>query len=87
MSTMLWKPSEESIRQSNMYRFMQFINQRYDRNFDGYAALYEWSVRHIPEFWGVHVGFCRNHPFPTLREGRETTFPKCPAPAGSPARN
>ena len=51
MSKMLWKPSEESIRQSNMHRFMQLVNARHRQKFDEYTPLYRWSVEHIPEFW------------------------------------
>jgi len=53
MSKMLWKPSEESIRQTNMYRFMQFINSKYNQKMKDYASLYEWSVQNIPEFWAA----------------------------------
>jgi len=34
-----------------MYRFMQFVNQRYDRNFSDYPALYQWSIDQIPDLW------------------------------------
>jgi acetoacetyl-CoA synthetase len=51
MAKMLWKPSEESIRQSNMYHFMQLINAKYQQKLDAYAPLYEWSVQNIPAFW------------------------------------
>jgi len=51
MSKMLWKPSEESIRQSNMYRFMQIVNQKYHQALNEYDSLYQWSVENIPEFW------------------------------------
>jgi len=51
MAEMLWKPSDESIRQSNMYRFMQFVNSKCNQKFTQYAALYAWSVRNIADFW------------------------------------
>jgi len=51
MAKLLWTPSEERIRNSNMYRFMQFVNQRYDRNFSDYPALYQWSIDQIPDLW------------------------------------
>jgi acetoacetyl-CoA synthetase len=51
MAKMLWKPSEDSVRQSTMYRFMQFINSKYQQKLDAYAPLYEWSIQNIPEFW------------------------------------
>jgi acetoacetyl-CoA synthetase len=51
MAEMLWKPSDESIRQSNMHRFMQCINSKYNQKFTHYAPLYAWSVRNIADFW------------------------------------
>ncbi len=51
MDKLLWKPSEERIRNTNMYRFMNFINERFDKDFTEYELLYRWSVENIPDFW------------------------------------
>ncbi|MDO9565494.1 MAG: acetoacetate--CoA ligase [Candidatus Desulfaltia sp.] len=51
MSKLLWEPSEQRIKNSNMYRFMNFINNRYSRNFVDYNSLYQWSIENIPDFW------------------------------------
>jgi acetoacetyl-CoA synthetase len=51
MAKMLWKPSEARIKNSHMYRFMNFVNKKYQKKFTEYAPLYEWSVENIPEFW------------------------------------
>jgi acetoacetyl-CoA synthetase len=51
MAEMLWKPSEERIKNSNMYRFMSFIHERHGKDFSEYASLYQWSIDHIPDFW------------------------------------
>jgi hypothetical protein len=32
MGKLLWKPSEEQIMRSNMYRFMMFVNGRHQLN-------------------------------------------------------
>ena len=53
MGKMLWQPSEERVRNSNMYRFMSFVNDRYEQTFTAYDGLYAWSVNHIPEFWAA----------------------------------
>ena len=53
MAKLLWKPSEEQIKNSNMYRFMNFINEKHGQNFEDYGPLHEWSVANIPEFWGA----------------------------------
>jgi acetoacetyl-CoA synthetase len=36
-----------------MYRFMQFINSKYNQKMDDYTSLYDWSVQNIPEFWAA----------------------------------
>jgi acetoacetyl-CoA synthetase len=51
MTGLLWKPSEERIKSSNMYRFLLFINERYRLNLNDYDGLYRWSIDHIPDFW------------------------------------
>jgi acetoacetyl-CoA synthetase len=57
MAKLLWKPSEERIKNSNMYRFMNFVNKRYGTNFTEYRPLYKWSVDNIPEFWAAFWDF------------------------------
>jgi acetoacetyl-CoA synthetase len=51
MAKKLWQPSDERIKSTNMYRFMGVINEKYDKNFSEYGALYQWSIDNIPEFW------------------------------------
>ncbi|MGD2187022.1 MAG: acetoacetate--CoA ligase, partial [Desulfobacterales bacterium] len=57
MAELLWKPSEEQIKETNMFRFMNFINETYDQSFNEYAPLYKWSVENIPEFWAAFWKF------------------------------
>ncbi|MFW6099159.1 MAG: acetoacetate--CoA ligase [Thermodesulfobacteriota bacterium] len=59
MAKLLWQPSEERIRQSNMYRFMNYVNERYNTDFTEYNPLYQWSVDHIPDFWAAMWDFAR----------------------------
>ena len=51
MSKPLWKPSEQRIKASNMYRFMQDVNNTYGTHCADYDALYQWSVENIAAFW------------------------------------
>ena len=53
MSKQLWKPSEDEIKKSNMYRFMGFVNETYQRDFKDYASLYQWSVENISDLWSA----------------------------------
>ena len=50
-SELLWKPSIERIKEINMYRFMQTVNQKHGENFENYVQLYQWSIKNIPDFW------------------------------------
>ncbi len=51
MGKLLWKPSEERITGSNMYRFMTFVNGRHQQQFTDYDGLYAWSISNIADFW------------------------------------
>jgi acetoacetyl-CoA synthetase len=47
----LWKPSEQRVKGSNMYRFMQEVNRTCGTGFTDYEGLYQWSVAHLADFW------------------------------------
>jgi len=51
MADLLWQPSEDRIKGTNMYRFVNFINKRYNKRFGEYGELYRWSIENIPDFW------------------------------------
>jgi acetoacetyl-CoA synthetase len=51
MKQPLWKPSDQRIKEANMSKFVEFVNQRYGERFKGYFDLYEWSVKSIHDFW------------------------------------
>jgi acetoacetyl-CoA synthetase len=53
MEKMLWKPSDERAKSTYMYRFMQFVNEKHNKDFTEYQPLYQWSVDNIPEFWAA----------------------------------
>jgi acetoacetyl-CoA synthetase len=57
MGKLLWRPSPERIERTRMNRFMEVVNGRFSLSLDGYEALYQWSIRHIPEFWAVFWDF------------------------------
>ena len=51
MSKLLWEPSEQRIKSSNIYRFMQNVNEKYGTHFSEYEALHQWSVNNLENFW------------------------------------
>jgi acetoacetyl-CoA synthetase len=62
MSKMLWKPSQERVESSNMYRFMKSANP----DFPDYAQLYDWSINNSEKFWAAvweFVGIKTSKPY------------------------
>lgn len=57
MSKILWRPSPERINQSNMYRFIGFVNTRHGLSLTEYDELYHWSVENIADFWSAMWNF------------------------------
>ena len=53
MKTPLWTPSEERIKQANMTRFTNYVNEKYGKEFTSYDELYQWSIDNIPHFWAT----------------------------------
>jgi acetoacetyl-CoA synthetase len=53
MSKLLWEPTQERIENTNMYRFMNFINEKYSQNITEYPFLYQWSIENISDFWAA----------------------------------
>jgi acetoacetyl-CoA synthetase len=51
MSKLLWEPSEEQVRNSNMTQFINYVNNRYGKSFEDFIGLYDWSITEIPDFW------------------------------------
>jgi acetoacetyl-CoA synthetase len=53
MGKKLWEPSDERVKNTNMHRFMNFVNEKLGKDFTGYAPMYQWSIENIPEFWAL----------------------------------
>ena len=60
---MSWKPSEEIIKKTNIYKMMQ------QHRFTDYHQFWQWSVSHKKEFWAEtisNLGINLSKPFSTL---------------------
>lgn len=53
MGKLLWKPSEDQVKNSNLVEFMGMVKERYGHAFSEYGQLYQWSVDNIPGFWAA----------------------------------
>ncbi|MBU1156877.1 MAG: acetoacetate--CoA ligase [Proteobacteria bacterium] len=50
MAEKLWEPSVQRVAQTNLSRFIEFINQKHGTDFKDYPSLYDWSVENIAAF-------------------------------------
>jgi acetoacetyl-CoA synthetase len=48
---LLWTPSPEFARASNIARYMRWLREKRGKDFADYHALWRWSVSEIEEFW------------------------------------
>lgn len=48
---LLWQPSEERKRQTNLYRFMKWLEAEKGLTFSEYHELWRWSVESLQLFW------------------------------------
>jgi len=48
---LLWKPSSDLKDSSNIMKYIEFLNNKYKKNFKNYRDLYNWSIDNIPNFW------------------------------------
>ncbi len=50
-NTILWSPSDERIKSSQMYSFIKIINKKNNLNIKNFTDLYNWSVEKKADFW------------------------------------
>ena len=48
---LLWKPSEDRIRNANITRYLRWLEEKKGFTFRDYNQLWEWSVTDIETFW------------------------------------
>src|SRR5918998_3930755 len=49
--TLLWEPSEEFKENTNIARYMRWLQEEKGLSFNDYSELWEWSVTELEEFW------------------------------------
>jgi acetoacetyl-CoA synthetase len=50
-SNVMWEPSQSIINNSEMYKFIEYVNTKNNLDISTYNALYDWSIKNIPDFW------------------------------------
>ena len=58
MKLPIWQPSEERKKNTNITKFIDFVNKRYGQKLRGYNELYEWSINNLANFWASVWDFC-----------------------------
>ena len=58
MAELLWQPSIERARGTQLRRFIDFVCQRHGLELVDYEALYRWSIDAPAEFWAAVWDFC-----------------------------
>ena len=46
-NTPIWNPNEQQIKGSNLTRYIRWLNEEKNLDFDDYHDLWEWSVDKI----------------------------------------
>ncbi len=51
LNPVMWTPSDERIKSSQMFRFIKNINEKYNIDLSSFADLHSWSVNNKSDFW------------------------------------
>jgi acetoacetyl-CoA synthetase len=57
MANVLWEPTDEQVKNANLSKFMEYVNERYGLSLSNYEELYNWSIESIPDFWAAMWSF------------------------------
>ncbi|PJW20475.1 acetoacetate--CoA ligase [Geobacillus thermodenitrificans] len=49
--TILWQPTDEQIKHSNIQRYMDWLKENKGLSFASYRQLWTWSVEQLEQFW------------------------------------
>lgn len=73
----LWQhPSPETTK---LYDFLQKVNQKYNKSFQTYNDLYQWSITDISASWEEiwhYVGIRTSAPYETVVSSENTMYPR-----------
>jgi acetoacetyl-CoA synthetase len=84
---LLWSPSEQFKKESNLNHYMLWLKKSYNLSFEDYHTLWQWSVDNVADFWesqwkyfdilheGSHTDVCRDQmPHVTWFEGTSLNY-------------
>ncbi len=53
LNPVLWSPSDERIKSSQMYNFIKIVNEKYNVNIQNFTDLHTWSIENKSNFWAT----------------------------------
>ncbi len=53
LNSVLWSPSDERIKSSQMYNFIKIINKKNNINIQSFTDLHTWSIENKANFWSL----------------------------------
>ena len=76
----LWKPTQEQIKKTQLESFRKQVNMRYDIDIRDYAELHKWSIDNIEDFWKSIWGYlsplCSKEPSAIINDKDKIFQPK-----------
>ena len=48
---LLWKPTQEKVKSTSLYNFIEYINSRYQLTINNFDKMHTWSVENRENFW------------------------------------
>ena len=51
INPILWAPTDERIQSSQIFRFKQNVNKKYNLNLVSFSELHNWSIKNKADFW------------------------------------
>lgn len=64
----IWTPSETQIHASNLWQFMEAVNQQFSTTHENYDDLYRWSISQSADFWAFLVDYQTIHFYQLARQ-------------------
>jgi acetoacetyl-CoA synthetase len=55
---LLWTPGQDRIERANVTAFIRWLARERGLDFDGYPALWRWSVTDLDDFWQAVWDYC-----------------------------
>ena len=59
MASILWEPTKEQIKSSQINQFISYVNSRFDIKIENYNNLYQWSIDKPKNFWSSFWDFAQ----------------------------